>query len=86
MKKSSTWKFSQGSSVITAAAWVAAVMQVQSLAQELSHAVEVPPPPKKKHGLGVKQLNSNHDYPSSKLCDFTEIPYFLWDLAAYLYN
>lgn len=44
------------------------------------------PPPKKKHGLGVKQLNSNHDYPSSKLCDFTEIPYFLWDLASYLYN
>lgn len=53
MKKSSTWKFSQGSSVITAAAWVAAVMQVQSLAQELSHAVEVPPPQKKSMDLGL---------------------------------
>ena len=40
-----------GFGVVTAAAWVTAVVRIQSLAQELLHATHPPPPAKKKQIL-----------------------------------
>ena len=47
----------RGSGIVTAAAWTAAVVQVQSLAKELPHASDVAKKKKKKKKKKEKQCN-----------------------------
>ena len=54
------------SGIVTAAAWVTAVAQVQFLAQELPHAMgapRLPPPPQKNAGSDASR--SGEDAPES---------------------
>ena len=55
----------QGSGVVTALAWVAAVAQVQSLALEILHAVGMFPFPKKILSSG-KQIKPKNKKPKKK--------------------